>query len=410
MRTLLILLLAMTTFSLKSQNEEFTIHDNGLIYSESSMKKLKKVADSLNLKYLECNIDYTYTSISQGRGHYVLLEEGAIHSALRDIQNDIDFESFLSKYPKAKIEKDLLVACHSMKDKDGRTYSDFEEVRFRGYGRHSINEVYKIKPSMNEEFWMVKHHEKNSYMDEYIEAFYFPEGLTSQTIPSIYADKIGYSDCMIDTTSAKILEDAEYGWPSLPDDWTQLSKKEKSDLLLEMRNTRVVGSCSMDSSPRIHARNIALLSSETSDWQVFLKAHLDIMNDRFERMSDGSYAWQGRKTYLQEVEALDINTLDLLFGTLLRIENPSVHHYFSSPGRIGRALTDIEDKDRVEDLMSAMIEDDRLDFLNRSIVYFTFDSYLHHLEDKSQHRSASRKLKKSISSLPSFVREKFVDK
>ena len=50
----------------------------------------------------------------------------------------------------------------------------------------------------------------------------------------------------------------------------------------------------MDNSPRIHALNIAKLSAETINWEVFLRAHLDIMKDKFERMSDGSYAFGGR--------------------------------------------------------------------------------------------------------------------
>ena len=84
-----------------------------------------------------------------------------------------------------------------------------------------------------------------------------------------------------------------------------------------MRETRVVGSCSMDSSPREHAINIAMLSAETTDWSVFLRAHLDIMNDRFDRVSDGSYAWKDRNTYIKELEQLDINVSDLIFGKSL---------------------------------------------------------------------------------------------
>jgi len=44
----------------------------------------------------------------------------------------------------------------------------------------------------------------------------------------------------------------------------------------------------MDESPRTHARAIALLAAETNNWDILLRAHIDIMNDRFERRSDGS--------------------------------------------------------------------------------------------------------------------------
>jgi hypothetical protein len=39
------------------------------------------------------------------------------------------------------------------------------------------------------------------------------------------------------------------------------------------RNRRVIGGCSMDNSPRIHAQNIAILSAETTKWEIFLRSH-----------------------------------------------------------------------------------------------------------------------------------------
>lgn len=63
------------------------------------------------------------------------------------------------------------------------------------------------------------------------------------------------------------------------------------------RHRRVMGMCSMDESPRVHARNIAMLAAETHSWDIFLRAHLDIMNDRFERATDGSYAWGKANLY-----------------------------------------------------------------------------------------------------------------
>jgi hypothetical protein len=78
------------------------------------------------------------------------------------------------------------------------------------------------------------------------------------------------------------------------------------------------------------------LAAETAEWPVFLRAHLDIMNDHFERFTDGSYAWGGRKTYLKEIEDLNIDVPDLLLGTSLRIVDPSENHYFGYSGRLGR--------------------------------------------------------------------------
>jgi hypothetical protein len=136
-----------------------------------------------------------------------------------------------------------------------------------------------------------------------------------------------------------------------------ISKKTELEL---KRSRRVVGFCSQDISPRLHAFNIAKLSAETINWEIFLRAHLDIMNDRFDRASDGSYAWKNRQTYIRELEVLDINVQDLLLGISLQVANPSTNHYFGSIGRLGRALSETEKPQEIEAKMLQMISDEQL--------------------------------------------------
>jgi hypothetical protein len=135
------------------------------------------------------------------------------------------------------------------------------------------------------------------------------------------------------------------------------SKKTALEL---KRNRKVMGMCSQDNSPRIHAMNIALLSAETVNWEIFLRSHLDIMNDNFERRSDGSYAWAARKTYIKELEVLDFNVIDLLLGISLRIENPGEHHYYGNISRLGRALSESQYRAPIENKILDMIRDDQL--------------------------------------------------
>ncbi len=47
----------------------------------------------------------------------------------------------------------------------------------------------------------------------------------------------------------------------------------------------------------------------------------------FDRMSDGSYAYAGRKTYLKELEELNLDVVDLILGLSLRAENMAEKHY-----------------------------------------------------------------------------------
>lgn len=169
------------------------------------------------------------------------------------------------------------------------------------------------------------------------------------------------------------------------------------------RNRKVIGGCSQDSRPRIHALNIAKLSAETFNWEIFLRSHLDIMNDNFQRATDGSYAWAKRKTYIKELEVLDIDVLQLLFGITFQIENPSQNHYFSKTNRTGRAFSEYSEKDSLEKRVLEIIADENLDELNRLKFYFLFDNYIGSLEDKSRQSIAIEKLKINAKTFPEYI-------
>ncbi len=117
----------------------------------------------------------------------------------------------------------------------------------------------------------------------------------------------------------------------------------------------------MDQAPRWHAMDICRLAAETNQWDVFPRSHLDIMNDRFDRNSDGNWAWRARQTYLKELKKLDINVVDLLLGTCLVVQNVDKKHYWGSAARIGRALADASDPADVERRLLEAMRDEKLD-------------------------------------------------
>jgi hypothetical protein len=180
---------------------------------------------------------------------------------------------------------------------------------------------------------------------------------------------------------------------------------------LELKRRRiVVGGCSQDQSPRFHALNIAKLSAETVNWEIFLRSHLDIMNDRFERASDGNYAWEGRKTYIKELEVLDINVLDLLLGISLRIENASNNHYYGSIYRLGRALAETNKSKEIETKMLEMISDNTLDDYNRILIYYLFLNYNYNLAETEKQTKNMERLKTAIKTMPDYIASKIAIK
>jgi hypothetical protein len=184
--------------------------------------------------------------------------------------------------------------------------------------------------------------------------------------------------------------------------YVKLYYSKKAALRMK-RNRRVIGNCSQDQSPRTHAFEIALLAAETADWQVFLKAHLDILNDHFERNSDGSYAWGMRHTYIKELEDLNIDVPDLLLGTSLQIVNPSENHYFGTIRRLGRALAETKDRQLFEEKVLGMIKDSALDDFNRLVQHYLFLNFMYYLPQKADRLAAIQMLEDADRALPGYI-------
>jgi hypothetical protein len=309
------------------------------------------------------------------------------------------------------IERDVIIVKHkdrNYKNKEIVTINHFDIEN--GYGFQIESEDMSLYKKELKNKWLFKYSQKTNYTTESLTAFYFPSSFESPRIPEKYARMIGYSDCLVDTTTTKFKEDAGHEWTKMPAGWMKFTDQEKKELLDQMRSTRVIGTCSQDSRPREHAMYIALLSAETTNWSMFLRSHLDIMNDRFERVSDGSYAWAGRNTYIRELEELEIDVPDLLLGITFRIENPAQNHYYSNIGRLGRALAETQHRTEVEKEMLGIIKDPELDYFNRILVYFLFLNYNHYTEDKSIKEQNMERLASTLSSFPEFIKERLEGK
>ena len=399
------------TISAYCQDGEFKVFPNGLIYSEQTMGKLSHIVDSLNLKFKTCNFNTVFFSKSQVIGHIIKVDKGSIKEAKKDIENQISFDDFLKKYPKASVQRNILILKSKYKNYKKQDIVEIEYFDLKSDDEFSMeSEDVSLYQKDFSNKWIFEHSKKTSYSDESLTAFYFPNNFSSVPVPQKYSQMIGYSDCLIDTTATKFKDNLKDGWVELPQNWTALPENEKAKLLDKMRSTRVVGSCSMDSRPREHAINIALLSAETFNWEVFLKSHLDIMNDRFERMSDGSYAWDQRNTYIKELEELNINVIDLILGISFRIENPASNHYYGSIGRVGRALSETKNRNEIEQAMLSIISDSELDYYNRLLFYFLFKNYNYYIKDETIKKESNEKLAKAVATLPDYFSNQLANK
>lgn len=481
MKTLFNLVLLLVSLTSLAQPSEFKLSENGLIYSNATMGRLKHIVDSLNLKFKVCDLNKVFVSQPQARAHYVSLEGWQAKVAFADMQAGLSFDTFLARYPTAVVDNEILIIKYGTVDyKDQSSLTAFSNVNGKGYYTISLPKDNAVALGSVRGKWVTQYHK---YGEGTVEALYFIDDFAQKPIPEKYARWIQYVDCLVDTSGQIYTENAvrtgrtyeykkhpkaneliEYvsaathrpqilknmkeeevkkcidainAWHSSRVDRVDSLQKVSArfnellaeavdeakqigsdndqveeyieryhspELALRLKRDRiVVGGCSMDESPRYHALNIARLSASTVKWEIFLRAHLDIMNDNFQRVSDGSWAWAGRKTYIKELEVLDINVPDLIMGTLFRLGNANENHYVGSIGRMGRSLSESTNRREMEVRMLEMVSDKSLDDYNRALAYYLFKSYNYYLPDKATQARNNVSIEVAMKTLPRYL-------
>jgi hypothetical protein len=394
MKYLILFALALPFCSISQDEFE---SDSPYMYDSKTIVQLKSIVDSLNLKFMQCDLDREFRSKRQAHGWQVSLKGNRSKELEKALKNSPSIDEVKKAFPKATFTKSVFVEYAYS------NYDDEKKIKIYGYPgetSRSFDDTKKIREDLRKGKWISRY---TDYSDkERLRAFFFEEDFTTSVLPDKYARMIQYVDCMVDTNSQVMLEEADYGrYDGLPANYQSLSLKEKKTLLDEKRMTRVMGGCSQDQSPRFHARDIAILSAEALEWSIFLRSHLNVMNDRFERASDGSYAWAGRGTYIRELEELDIDIQSLIIGISLRVDNPADNHYHGSISRVGRALSESDQLDRFHELMSDMMNDESLDDYNKILIYYLWRNSNSYALEKDQ-AEREENLRKASAGLPDY--------
>ncbi len=458
----------------EKKSREFTLQSNGLIYTPAEIVNLKNIVNKENDEFKNCELNRTYYSKYQGKGHYIefhnRMENGHFNDLIEDLNKDLGHDSLLKKYRKYIYDRKDNV--YIVRQRYLNFYESLDTCLFSIDANYNFGKKVKVSPSGDD---IIKTGGKNKWIYEFIgrgtfkhitvKAYFLTDSIKQQIIPEKYARSVQYVDCMIDTNSRVInppdsrtresslsllkkVQDFlvyvdypnEPGYETKEEDLTpeemyrkyeirydrwfkkkleyidkELSHTTEFKLFLSnafqealkfgngtheferivekftsaenalalKRRRRVVGSCSMDMSPRIHALSIARLSAKTRNWNIFLRAHLNLMNDHFARVSDASWGWSGRQTYISELEELEIDVFRLLIGSSLRVENVNQNHYQSSVGRIGRSLSEAQNRRLFENKIISMIKDEKLDNYNRYLIYLLYVNYIHSISNQA---------------------------
>lgn len=431
---------------------------NGLMYAPADMKELKITADSLGLQFKQCKSPFSFTAWHQAPALCIVAStQESLEGLMKDLDKGIDLATLKARYghwitgaPSAAL------VAHNNKAffaGDARSFRQLytDEAKFAAWsGSKRGNWVYNTSSSYSK---------KGEF--NIITAWQLQGSFQAPVIPETYGQLLAYVDCLVDNSTQPMLRRNNSPKPDenleslrkyvikknnrkfklmeeLPDedlynyvcahyendntirriaDELMLDDMEgysvvdlayyvgesiPKEKMLELKRTaQVRGYCSMDDRPRRHARDIAVLASQTHQWPVFIRAHLNIMNDYMERNSDGSYAQARRKTYLKELDELNINTTDLLLGSTLRASNTVPGHYFGDPGRYGRALSEAKDPLAFEARAKKMLKDKQLDDLNKLMIFNLYVSYCYSqpTEDKM------KEFKKGAAEYSQLIRE-----
>src|SRR5689334_13841518 len=117
-----------TSYATPSFSQEFRQYSNGLIYNETTMANLRFIVDSMNLKYKKCDPWKKYLSPAQATCNAISLDSANVKKAMTDIKSGISFDDFCTKYPKAEIEKQLLVTRYKYTDYDNNRRAEFSTL------------------------------------------------------------------------------------------------------------------------------------------------------------------------------------------------------------------------------------------------------------------------------------------
>lgn len=137
------------------------------------------------------------------------------------------------------------------------------------------------------------------------------------------------------------------------------------------RGRRVMGSCSMDIGPTNHLKEIARLSALSSDWDIFIKSHMNVINDRFDAAVYSSYGEASRNTPIHDFEAIGLEPDKLFIGSLMQASDTKAKHYVSNASRIARAISQLSDPNPSIRLLIQIIRDESTDIPNRINAWYT---------------------------------------
>jgi hypothetical protein len=505
----LILLIIFTTFSFAQYPRHGILpkYSNGLIYSDSTIKKLRKIADSLNYQFTLIQDESTFMSYSYAQARYVKIDAKKVENRNEIFTDKMSFDDLIKNYPVLEINRNTWLYKEDNSKKHHQ--ADFNDYVSKSWHRYPTDKWALIETrnwAVHREGWTYMPFQNYEALE--MEASYTTSPFIQKEIPQKYAKMIQYADFLVgekldvvfpseknnildSTLKSKIKKDTLNravslffslisGYPNRPtidscnrikfddydstkefarskkwnkcfyDYWQRLQnwdslrieyirkslsktakfKKLLDDAIEETISTKIsdegiefyiaefkskqlalqlslnrkddMGFDNFSTQHCDHAKQILQLAAETANWRIFMDKHLRVLNDNFEPECSHVKKGEFMRTYIKELEEIGVNVIDLLLGASLRVSNPYKNHPYLDSRAVSRALSELKDKDKdkVENTLLSMIEDQELDDFNRMIICLLFKNYNCLLKDSKRQEENQKKYFKALSTLP----------
>lgn len=175
-----------------------------------------------------------------------------------------------------------------------------------------------------------------------------------------------------------------------------------------IRQSQTIGTCSFDDRPLEQMKRIATLAAETSNWSLFLKSSLNVLNDNVSRVAQSNIASNNRKSYVEELVKLNLDLNKVLIGSNFRINDSINTHYYSDGGKIAKAYSSLSEKHQgfFEKTITEILKDPYIDTFNKLHFYNTYLNFKYLAKDSLKIKTTSQNISRLVTYLPHEIKSR----
>lgn len=219
---IVVLLISAKAAFTQLQRAEYSRYTNGLLYEDTMLIRLKRIADDKHTQYRKSS--QRYYSVPQAMGQVVSYRSDKAKEAIADMHNNISLEDFVKKYPQTTIrDSNVLIVLLKWE------YEGKKELRYTLYPDSTMEHNFKyigLNPDSADVMhrssrggircrtgnWVYEYWEAGKDHGESLYAYYLNTPLKRVALPERYSAWVRYADCLIDTTTSIFFPTAKDGF------------------------------------------------------------------------------------------------------------------------------------------------------------------------------------------------------